>query len=572
MRWILLPILLMFTHVALAQRTPQERYPKGYFRNPLGIPISLSGNFGELRPNHWHMGLDFRTNKKENYPVYAAAEGYIAKIGISSGGYGRVIYINHPNGLTTLYAHLNEFYPELENFVREQQYKQESWRINLDLQPGQFPVTRGQYIALSGNTGGSQAPHLHFEIRDTKSDKVLNPMLFGFNIADRVKPSILRLALYDRCKSTYEQSPRLLALKKIKDTFVTNPATITCFTERVSFAITAYDKQSGSDNLNGIYEAQLFHNGAPVVGFELDSISYNETRYMNAQIDYKTRYNGGSYLQHLSQLEGNNSPVYKQYGGDGVIYIDDRQVHNIIIHVSDAHGNVSVVKLAVQMDSLAAATPRKDSLPVLQERRFLPGNVNVFETDDLNMYLGEHCLYDSVTFGYVVYAASRFTLSRIHVLHTPSVPLHQYFPLRIKPTAPFDSLLRNRVVMIRRWGGDVDVSAVEWQHNYAMARWRELGQFELALDTLPPTLNVLNMKDSANFTRATKIVVTAGDNLRQVKNFRAELDGQWLMFVQRGNTFTYKMDERCSPGWRRLKVKIEDEAGNSTEKEFVFLK
>lgn len=189
--------------------------PKYYFRNPLGIPMELVANFGELRPDHWHMGLDIRTNQEENLPVYAAADGYIAQIGIRPQSFGRFIIINHPNGLSTLYGHLNDFFPALEKYVTDQQYKLESWAVELKFTKDQFPVFKSQYIANSGNTGGSQGPHLHFEIFDTKTDKRLNPLLFDFPIVDNVPPEIIKLAMYDRSKSTYEQSPALFSLKKL---------------------------------------------------------------------------------------------------------------------------------------------------------------------------------------------------------------------------------------------------------------------------------------------------------------------------------------------------------------------
>ena len=265
-----------------AQLFPQKNYLQGYFIWPVMAKKALAANFGELRPNHYHMGLDCKTDQKENLHVVAAADGYIAKIKIEPYGFGRCIYINHPNGLTTLYAHLNDFYPELEKYVKEQQYKMESWKIFIDVPEGLLPVKKGQFIAYSGNTGGSQGPHTHFEIRDTKTDKVMNPLLFGFPLADNIAPAILRLAVYDRGTSTYEQSPRFIPVKKINGIYTTVPGQLLLNLDKVSFAITAYDRYSGSTNQNGIYEATLYNDDNPVVGFQLDSISYDETRYLNA--------------------------------------------------------------------------------------------------------------------------------------------------------------------------------------------------------------------------------------------------------------------------------------------------
>ena len=309
---------------------------------------ALAANFGELRPNHYHMGLDCKTDQKQNVQVVAAADGYIAKVKIEPFGFGRCIYINHPNGLTTLYAHLNDFNPELEKYVKEQQYKLKSWKVFLDIPANLFPVKQGQFIAFSGNTGGSQGPHTHFEIRDTKTDKVLNPLLFGLPLPDDVPPNVIRLALYDRNSSTYEQSPKIFPLKKGAGGYVTSPNLIITNTDKISFGISAFDRYTGSNNPNGIYEAIVYDNERPIIGFEMDSITYDETRDVNAHIDYKLRSSGGPFVQHLSRLPGYTHGIYKTTNGDGVIFLEDDSVHKIKIEVKDVNGNTSLVLFDVK--------------------------------------------------------------------------------------------------------------------------------------------------------------------------------------------------------------------------------
>ncbi len=266
--------------------------------------MSLAANFGELRANHYHMGLDIRTRQRVNLPVFAAADGYIAHVKIEPEGFGQAIYICHPNGYTTLYAHLNKFFPALAAYVGKQQYRMESWQVFLDIPPGLFPVKKGDFIAYSGSTGGSEGPHLHFEIRRTSDDVNLNPLLFGLPVPDSTAPVISRLAVYDRTRSVYEQSPRLFPVNKRTDIgfraiYDTKPDLITLTSSRVSFALSAFDTQSGSANPNGIYQAMLYEDGQPVIGFQMDNISYDHTRDINAHIDYRTREKGGPWLQHF---------------------------------------------------------------------------------------------------------------------------------------------------------------------------------------------------------------------------------------------------------------------------------
>ncbi len=548
-----------------AQVFPAKNYPQGYFAWPVLATKGIVANFGELRPNHYHMGLDVRTDQRQNLPVVAAADGYIAKIKIEPFGFGRCIYINHPNGLTTLYAHLNDFIPSVENYVKQRQYEQESWRIFLeDIPANALPVKKGQVIAYSGNTGGSQGPHLHFEIRDTKTDKVLNPLLFGFPIPDNKPPSILRLAVYDRCTSTYEQNPKFVTIKKVGGYYTTVTPLLVENTDKVSFGITAFDTYTGSTNQNGIYESVLYDNETPVVGFQLDSISYDETRYLNAHIDYKLRSTGGPWVQHLSRLPGYPPSVYKDVHGDGVIHLEDDSVHHIRIEVKDAAGNTSQLKFAVQRGAAAAAKEKTDDSNALyQSKVFHSGFVNVFENDQVSFFLAENQLYDSLRFKYTQLTSAK---GPVYQLHPGYVPIHSYFDVRIK--APESGVNK---VMHHYWNNKHDYEKAVFENGWYKASFRAFGNYELMDDTIPPTITPIGFKNGMNAAKLKRLVFVIRDETDELRNFRAELDGKWLRFSNdKGKTFIYNFDEHCPPGQHHLKISVEDVAGNKAIKEFDF--
>ena len=559
---------LVIQFVVSAQSGPV--YPKGYFRNPVGIPLDLSANFGELRSNHWHMGLDIRTQAKENLPVYAAAQGYIAKIGIRSQSFGRFIIINHPNGLSTLYGHLNDFYPELEAWVREQQNAQESWAVELDIPKEKFPVSKGTFIAYSGNTGGSQGPHVHFEIIDTKSSKRLNPLLFGFPIADNVPPALIKLAVYDRSRSVYDQSPRFYPLKNTDSGYIIPKLpVIETGLSRISFALQAYDRLSGSTNPNGIYSATLYLDEQPQVSFILDSVDYDETAYMNAHVDYKLRANGGGWLQHLSAMPGDAGSVYKKINGDGVLQLADTSLHAVRVVVSDAYGNQSSLHFQLKYnDSLARPIYRQpDAL------YFVPRGQTQLSKPDFQLSMSERGLYDTVKAYY-----SRGTnvipanaLSPVHQVNDADVPVHAPFSIRIKPYRTAPAGTEGKLIIQRTYRSGRTVKKATWDNDWLKAEFDDFGYFQAFFDTIPPELDELGKGDTINLSAATRIVFSPSDNFGVLRNFRAELNGQWLRFTNdKSRNWIYIFDERCPYGVHELKVSVEDLVGNRTTKSWWF--
>jgi len=559
---VVLVLLNLINQGISAQVFPTKNYSKNYFIWPVKATPALAANFGELRPNHYHMGLDCKTEKKQNLPIIAAADGYIAKVKIEPWGFGRAIYINHANGTTTLYAHLNAFYTDLENYVKEQQYKQKSSNVFLDIPPHMFHVAQGREIAKSGNTGGSQGPHLHFEIRDTKTDNVLNPLLFGFPIIDNVAPTILRLAIYDRCFSTYEQTPKYIAIQKVNGVY--QAAFTTINTDKVSFAVTAYDIYTGSSNQNGIYEAILLDDEKPIVGFQLDSISYDKTRYLNAHIDYKVKASGGPYLQHLSMLPGYPEGMYKMVNGDGVINLEDDSVHHIKILIKDANGNTSTLKIDVQR-KLNGVQKSIESFALQQKKLFIPGYVNIFESTNCKFYLPENALYDSLRFRYAEIQSN--TGNTIYQLHSAVVPIQTYFPVSIKAASP----IPNKMVMQRFYKDKIDYKKTVFNNGWHTSKFREFGNFQLMLDTIPPTINPLaGFKNGVNYSKQTAIKFVVLDNTEDLE-FTAMLDGNWLSFSNdKGKTFIYTFDEKCGVGEHELKILVKDMVGNLSEKIYRF--
>ncbi|MDM1556591.1 M23 family metallopeptidase [Chryseobacterium indologenes] len=541
--------------------TQAQNYPQNYFRNPLNIPMQLAANFGAVRTNHFHMGLDLRTNSQENLSVLVAADGYVSRIKVERYGFGNAVYITHPNGFTTVYAHLNKYFDKLDEYVKEKQYKDEKWEQDITFQPGQFPVTKGQLIALSGNTGGSAGPHLHFEIRDTKTEECLNPLLFGFNIPDSVAPIISGLYWYDRRFSTYEPGANGIAVKKEGSAYTTDAVRVN--SPMISFGIKAVDKANQGFNL-GIYKAELVMDGKLIYGFSIDKVSYDDTRYLNGCIDYTKFIRDKVGIQHLSALPGMKLQNYSEPNLSGIINLQDENVHTIEIVLKDVKGNTSRLTTKVQLSNATNGIASSG-------KTILPNEGKTITTENAEINFSKNALYDAVNFNmYEKRSSDGNAVSNTVVLQNPYLPVQDYYTVKIKPNRKLSKEEKDRVVVLFNYGSDKDAVKAKWNGDQAEAQFNRLGTAELILDNSLPSVSS-GWKDGAAVSGGA-LRLKGSTKVGDIVSFRAELDGKWLRFARVKNDFVYIFDEKCpkGSGSHTLKVTTINSAGNTNTQTFTF--
>lgn len=561
----MLLVLLLTGFVSSGQLYKKPVYPQGYFRWVTNLKPDIVANMGELRSNHWHMGLDVRTNQVVNQNVYAAAEGYISFVGIEPLSWGRWIIITHPNGTSTLYGHLNDFRDDLERYVTEHQYETESWQTALTIPPGRFPVKKGDFISFSGTTGGSGGPHVHWEVIDTRSARRLNPTLFGTPIVDNIAPTVIKLAMYDRNNSVYDQAPAQYKLTKTGGTYSVAGGVINTSLNKLSFSIQAYDTRNGTGNQDGIYSARLFVDGVERSSFYIDSIDYPDSRYMNCQVDYKMVSTGGSWMQHTSKLPGDLSGVYYDLGPNNLVSLDDTLMHTVRIDVADANGNQSVINFNIRNNGVVA--------PPVKPYEWQAGRPNRLSRASFEVNMPLNALYDKMNTGYSSSpSAALNSVSARHKLGETFVPVHSNFEIRIKPDKYISPENRNKIV-IKRVGKNTTVRKAVWNGEWLTAQFRDFGIFEAFIDNAPPSVNALGSGDVVNLNKATRISFTPTDNYG-IADFRVEVDGKWLRFTNdKGRTWIYNFsDGRIAAGQHELTVIITDIAGNVTRRSWQFVR
>ena len=557
MRFLIFYFLFSWSLVA------QTLYPKDYFSPPLDIPMQLSGNFGELRPNHFHAGFDFKTQQKEGLKVYASADGYVSRIKISTFGNGKTIYINLPNGYTTVYAHLQKAVGPIQDFISQTHYKEQAFEIEMYLKPGEIPIKKGEWIALSGNTGASEGPHLHYEIRDTQSEYIINPLHFGFDlgIKDTKKPTLSGLYVYPLFSTTVNKSQRPLVLNYSLQKDGTYLADKVIANGPIGFGITTDDYDDVSFNKNGAYSVKSFFNGHPSFGFQFDTYSFDDMRYVNALIDYAKYKKTSQRVQKLFMNSKYNLPFIMTNETKGQIIPVPNLDGLYRIEVGDYFGNTTLVSIPIQYDTTPVILPTESTASKYLIRSTKD---NIFEKDNASVFFPAGTFYDDFTLNFDV-------RDSILYLHDDSVPAHTNFIVSISNSKLSNEKI-DKTYIARIDGEKLIYNSTYRKDSIFSSKVKTLGKYKLVTDTLAPKISMLKPIEG-KWVSQNIIQLQISDSGSGIKTYNGYLNGKWVLFEYDNKTNTishYFNDKFLLNGTNELKVIVTDAMGNSATFETQF--
>jgi len=558
-----------------------QTYPKDYFRSPMDITIKLAGNFGELRPNHFHAGIDITTAGVENLAVRAAADGYVSRIKISPWGYGKAIYITHPNGYTTVYGHLNSFNTAIGDWAESQQYIAESFEVDIYPKPNELTVKKGDQIGYSGNTGSSGGPHLHFEIRDSKTEEALNPLLFGLPVSDNVPPVPVMLAVYAVGDGAYvngTKGMKKIPLVKSGNKFVfQNAADSVLVYGDIGFGIDTYDKETLAHGKNGVYGIKLRSAGKTIYSHRLERIPFEDSRYINCFVDYEEHERTGKYFQLSYLLPNNELPVYDSVVNRGLVSHTDGKYHWYTYEITDVYGNKSLVEFKVK--ALPKNPENKDvnNVTVPFAQVLVWNQENRIEEDQFTFSTPAKSVYKNVQFRWTSTKATGSRLTPTIGINDRYTSLHKVCTLSIKMAA--NTEMTDKLVLCREKDkGGIAAIGGTWNGNGMTAEIKDFGKYFVMRDTTAPTLKPMNFDKGkvadTVFTSMKTIQFKVGDNLSGVKKYRGTLDGKWVLFEYepKKDRLQYTFDEHCGKGKHELVMVVTDAVGNKTSFTRTFIR
>jgi murein DD-endopeptidase MepM/ murein hydrolase activator NlpD len=568
---LLLLSLIFLTGFAQAQQIfSNNKYPLVDFRSPLDIvPPALAGSFGELRPNHFHSGMDYRTNQREGYPVYAIADGYISRLRVQNSGFGLALYINHPNGYTSVYGHLQRFNPKIATQVKTIQYQKKSYEIDEFPNSIQIPVRKGEVIAYTGNTGSSGGPHLHFEVRDTKTEATINPQLFGFEIPDNIPPVIYSMYVYRLNKKSFNEFTPKQYFQVIggAGNYKLNKVNTINLSGEVGFGIIATDKHNGASGINGVYSIELELDGKTVFTSSLEKFKFENSKAINSHIDYPTFINTRKSIQKSFVDPGNPLTIYSTLVNNGRIDFSDGKLHELKYIITDSKGNKSILPFNVQADNKSTISTPEQSPGTL----YSYANQNEFNNGEVKVIFPKGTLYNDLNFYYkTLPKPAGNAYSAVHQIQNSLTPLHTGFEIWIKADSSL-SKYKEKALIVNTGRSS---QGGYFENGYVKAKPRNFGAFFIAIDTLPPTLTPINISDGKNMAGISKMSFKLRDNLSGIKSFNGFIDGKWILmeFDTKSASLWHTFDDRTSPGKHTLEVIVTDMKDNNRNYSITFYK
>lgn len=541
----------------------QEQYPKDYYESPLEVPLILSGTFAELRSNHFHSGIDIKTQQREGLNVLACAKGHISRIKIQHFGYGKALYMDHPNGTTTVYAHLQKFSEKIEKYVKKRQYDKELYTIELFPEKGELTFEQGELIGYSGNSGSSGGPHLHFEIRDS-SERPMNPLMFGFNVKDTTDPLIRGIYAYVFTDSSHvNQSQKRVKLKltptKTGDFIVPE---ITAY-GKIGFGVETVDKLDYAHNKNGVFNITTEFNGIKNYELSFERFSFAETRYLNRFIDYEFFKKDKRRIQKLYKESNNPLSIITFKDNNGFLDIEEGMSGIYTVVVKDYEGNSKEITIPIKgmnQEIIHKKPPCETPYYAYSDQPFS------LDEDNISVYIPKNALYDDT---YLEVEKNGDTIT----LHNNKVPLHKNISIRFDTSNYSAEDKKKLFVSSLNYKNNPSYSSTYKKENSIETKTKNFGKYTLTLDTIPPRIKPYNFHNGKWLSKYRYLKVKISDDLSGIKRYRATINGKFILmeYDYKKNVLVYDFEDNIIEDTENnLKVVVTDNVGNSSTFETVF--
>ena len=569
----MLPTKYKMLLVSLLSWSTAWSQPPGRYISPMDHAIDLSGNFMEPRGDHFHSGLDSRTGGREGLPVKAVADGWVSRIKISPWGYGKAVYIDHADGYTSVYAHLQVLQGPVAKVCLDAQYRQQDFSIDFVPEKGAVPVKQGQVIALSGNTGGSGGPHLHFELRRTADQHALDPEALGVEVPDKVKPEMIGVRLYPLNDSSavgpYPAKAKGFATEGGDGKYKLKGDAVPLAYGTVGLALHTLDRYDGLAAKCGVRRIELFVDSVPTFSVLFDEIDFNTTRYCNAHMDYAL-FKGSKMEYHRCYKQPNDKlRIYGKEVAQGHISLAPGQVRRARFKVTDANGNVS--ELSFNLKGATAAEAAKWVSPEPVGSLFRYDTENILKEEGVTLTVPAMALYDDAYVRYERRPAPARAVAPLHVLHEPLTPLHVSATLRIEVPELPEAVQHKALVVRLNDGGGTKAEGGSFANGAITANVRSFGRYTVMVDTVAPVITNVDLK--ADMKGRSRFTLKVSDDLSGVDKWKGTIDGAWVLmeYEPKTKTLMHTFDEHTqTPGTKTFALEVTDERGNLARYELKF--